>query len=80
MADTATIIDLLGASDNFDEPQPLWNRSATMIGLTVPFLVRTSDLGIGMESSLTRYIDIFLDMRNISSIYAAEDCSLAGMG
>ncbi|KAI0136766.1 hypothetical protein BJ170DRAFT_710803 [Xylariales sp. AK1849] len=38
MADTGTIIQLLGYYDNFEEPEPLWNKQSTMIGLTVPFL------------------------------------------
>ncbi|KAK9772331.1 hypothetical protein SCAR479_11031 [Seiridium cardinale] len=39
MADTATIISLLGFYDNFGEATPAWNHKGLIIGLTVPFLI-----------------------------------------
>jgi hypothetical protein len=41
MANVSTIISLIGFYDNFEEPEPAWNRPETLIGIAVPFLVRT---------------------------------------
>lgn len=50
MANTTTIISLIGFYDNFGEAEPVWNYRETMIGLAVPFLVRTSRVPIARDA------------------------------
>ncbi|KFH44420.1 hypothetical protein ACRE_047550 [Hapsidospora chrysogenum ATCC 11550] len=37
MGDSATLESLIGAADNLDEPEPVWNRAAMIIALTIVF-------------------------------------------
>lgn len=39
MADTTTVIGLLGFVDNFDEPKPSWNEATTIVPTVIVFLV-----------------------------------------
>ncbi|KAI1855262.1 hypothetical protein JX266_000127 [Neoarthrinium moseri] len=39
MADTGTLISIIGDYNNLDEPKPAWNHREAIIGLTIPFLV-----------------------------------------
>ncbi|KAH9905258.1 hypothetical protein F4778DRAFT_698996 [Xylariomycetidae sp. FL2044] len=38
MAGDTTLMELLGAADNFHEPTPAWNRASTIIGVTVSLM------------------------------------------
>lgn len=40
MGESGTLESLIGAADNLDEPEPLWNRAAMIIALTIVFGVR----------------------------------------
>lgn len=40
MASPKSLIDLLGAYDNSDEPMPVWNSRAAMLGIPISFIVR----------------------------------------
>ncbi|ORY70040.1 uncharacterized protein BCR38DRAFT_520903 [Pseudomassariella vexata] len=37
--DNQTLLSLIGAYDNFDEPVPVWNNKATILGIVITFLV-----------------------------------------
>lgn len=37
--DSATLAELIGAVDISDEPEPVWNRPSTIIGMTIVFAV-----------------------------------------
>lgn len=39
MDGSKSLIDLLGAYDNSDEPMPMWNRRSVMLGIPISFIV-----------------------------------------
>lgn len=40
MSQDGTLDGQLGAVYNLDDPQPVWNRGATVLGMTLAFSVR----------------------------------------
>ena len=41
MDSSKSLIDLLGAYDNSDEPMPAWNHRSAMLGIPISFIVRS---------------------------------------